>query len=255
VTRGPVRSDQRRRREISVAPRPIRASLAGTTAPIDERIRVSAGLRQRLLTRGRSLALALGEHAFNAIAIGPLEGLRRFPPLNRARARWHDTLDPEFGLDDVREVLDALDRAGVTAWLGGGWGVDALVGSQTRRHADLDLVVDTGDLDELVGVLSGLGFRRVAVRPEPAGFLLDHQLVRDPGGRLIDLHVVDARDWPPGNASGPAFTSGSLHGRAVRCLSVETHRSACRRGFELKDDKPEYHLNLRLLDELEGRAS
>lgn len=39
----------------------------------------------------------------------------------------------------VIEVLDCLDAAEVTAWLDGGWGVDALVGSQTRPHSDLDL--------------------------------------------------------------------------------------------------------------------
>ncbi|MDH4308687.1 MAG: amino acid transporter [Acidimicrobiia bacterium] len=39
----------------------------------------------------------------------------------------------------VLSVLDLLDEA----WVDGGWGVDALVGRQTRRHLDLDLALPT----------------------------------------------------------------------------------------------------------------
>jgi hypothetical protein len=42
-------------------------------------------------------------------------------------------------LPEVVDVLERLDRAGVPVWLDGGWGVDALVGRQTRPHRDLDL--------------------------------------------------------------------------------------------------------------------
>ena len=40
---------------------------------------------------------------------------------------------------DVTTVLDALDQARVRHWVGGGWGVAALTGRQTRAHRDLDL--------------------------------------------------------------------------------------------------------------------
>jgi hypothetical protein len=39
----------------------------------------------------------------------------------------------------VLQVLDRLDANGVTGWLDGGWGVDAVLGEQTRPHEDLDL--------------------------------------------------------------------------------------------------------------------
>ena len=45
----------------------------------------------------------------------------------------------------VLEILDRLRSHGVTASVDGGWGVDALVGRQTRPHEDLDLVVALGD--------------------------------------------------------------------------------------------------------------
>ena len=56
------------------------------------------------------------------------------------------------------EILDALRSHGVTAFVDGGWGVDALVGRQTRPHEDLDLVVALGDLDAIKSALHLLGF-------------------------------------------------------------------------------------------------
>ena len=45
-------------------------------------------------------------------------------------------------LADVVEILSDLRAAGCRVWVAGGWGVDALVGRQTRPHRDLDLAVD-----------------------------------------------------------------------------------------------------------------
>jgi lincosamide nucleotidyltransferase A/C/D/E len=42
---------------------------------------------------------------------------------------------------DVLDVTSRLEAAGISFWLDGGWGVDALVGRETRPHSDLDLVV------------------------------------------------------------------------------------------------------------------
>jgi lincosamide nucleotidyltransferase A/C/D/E len=41
---------------------------------------------------------------------------------------------------EVVRLLDLLESAGVTVWLDGGWGVDALLEEQTREHDDLGLV-------------------------------------------------------------------------------------------------------------------
>jgi lincosamide nucleotidyltransferase A/C/D/E len=45
----------------------------------------------------------------------------------------------DMSAPEVHAVLEALAAAGCPAWIGGGWGVDALVGYQTREHRDLDL--------------------------------------------------------------------------------------------------------------------
>jgi lincosamide nucleotidyltransferase A/C/D/E len=63
---------------------------------------------------------------------------------------------------DIDQVLDLLARlaaAGVRVWIGGGWGIDALVGEQTRSHDDLDLAVDTRDEAHAIHTLQHAGFR------------------------------------------------------------------------------------------------
>lgn len=48
---------------------------------------------------------------------------------------------PLTAADDVIRILDLLETAGAPCWVAGGWGSDALVGHQTREHADVDLAV------------------------------------------------------------------------------------------------------------------
>ena len=54
----------------------------------------------------------------------------------------------------MAEVLDRFDRAGLWYCIEGGWGVDALLGRQTRDHRDLDLAVRMEDVERLCTALS-----------------------------------------------------------------------------------------------------
>jgi aminoglycoside-2''-adenylyltransferase len=51
-------------------------------------------------------------------------------------------------LEQVLDILARLQAARV--WIGGGWGIDALVGGQTRPHDDLHLAIDTGNEAEAI---------------------------------------------------------------------------------------------------------
>ena len=42
-------------------------------------------------------------------------------------------------------LLHLLDNAAIPAWLGGGWGVDALLQTQTRSHKDADIILPVAD--------------------------------------------------------------------------------------------------------------
>lgn len=68
-------------------------------------------------------------------------------------------LQPCFGLTDVLAVMERLERDGLPVWLAGGWGLDALFGSQTRFHRDLDIVAeDDATAERALDLLITLGF-------------------------------------------------------------------------------------------------
>jgi len=126
---------------------------------------------------------------------------------------------------DVLAVLDALVGSGVVASVGGGWGVDALLGRVTREHADLDVAVDAAQLGAAEAALERLGLAR-ALDERPA------RVVWGDGRRAVDLHPVhwDAQGtgrqqgldgqtfvYPPGSTG----SSGLIGGRTVRCCSPD----------------------------------
>ena len=76
---------------------------------------------------------------------------------------------------DVLTVLELLGSADVSVWLDGGWGVDALLGRQSRVHEDLDLVIESRYYEEVRHVLEPLGFELAE----------DHLPTRACGARLI----------------------------------------------------------------------
>src|SRR5690606_41853757 len=51
-----------------------------------------------------------------------------------------------------------LFRSSVVYQVNGGWAVDALHGSQTRSHGDLDVFVDSTTVDALMEWLLGRGY-------------------------------------------------------------------------------------------------
>jgi lincosamide nucleotidyltransferase A/C/D/E len=133
------------------------------------------------------------------------------------------------GADDVLTVLDRLDRAGLVVWLDGGWGVDALLGRQTRPHQDPDLVISREDRGAAQAALGGLGFRHDATA-EPG--LPARLVLVDAGGRQVDLHPVvfdaDGNGWQDlGGGAWGAYPAdglaggGTVGGRQVRCLTPE----------------------------------
>ena len=144
-------------------------------------------------------------------------------------------------------VLDALAAAGCRSWVGGGWGVDALVGRQTRAHRDLDLALDADGLDAGLKALARLGYSVetdwLPVRVE----------VYCPGHGWVDIHPVVFDDTGAGVQSGfdgevfdypPAcFTEGRIGDRLVPCLSVEWQLQF-HKGYELR---PVDHHDLALL--------
>jgi lincosamide nucleotidyltransferase A/C/D/E len=134
---------------------------------------------------------------------------------------------------DVLVVLEDLEALGVTAWVDGGWGVDALLGDQSRDHDDLDLALHRDALGEVVDLLEDQGF--VVERDlRPTALALRH-----PDGRAVDLHPVECTEDGGGDQALPhgeqfhygAPVTGVIGGRTVACCSVET-QVATHQGYE-----------------------
>ena len=130
---------------------------------------------------------------------------------------------------DVLKVIDCLETYGIPFWIDGGWGIDALIGTQSRPHMDLDLVILDKDVSKAAKELGAFGYKHdAAVQPGlPARLVL-----RDGNGHEVDIHpiVIDARGhgWQPlGPESWGAYPSegldctGKIAGRPVRCLSPQ----------------------------------
>ena len=144
---------------------------------------------------------------------------------------------------DVIAILQALEAVGVATWLDGGWGVDALVGEQTRPHQDLDLVIAIEQAGAVREVLAALGFV-IAEDEMPTRFVLG-----DEQGRQIDFHPVtfDSEGgglqrqpdgsvfrYPPEGLLG----RGQVGGRPVRCLTPEL-QVLCHLGYQ--PDENDHH--------------
>ena len=124
------------------------------------------------------------------------------------------------------EVLDLLESRGIRVWLEGGWGIDALVGEQTRPHQDLDLAFPAENEEALVAALAERGFEIVEdERPTRC-------LVRDGRGREIDLHPLTFDASGDGLQAAPAGAYyrwpregmagvGTIGGRRVNCITAE----------------------------------
>jgi lincosamide nucleotidyltransferase A/C/D/E len=62
--------------------------------------------------------------------------------------------------NDVVAIYNDLMSIGVPIWIDGGWAVDALLGEQTRPHADLDIALELRHLAQSVAYLSDKGYGR-----------------------------------------------------------------------------------------------
>ena len=155
-------------------------------------------------------------------------------------------------------VVDRLESEEIDVWLDGGWGVDALLGAETREHDDLDVVVELRHSGRVAELLAELGYELV-VGAAPKSFVLV-----DRDGRQVDVHPVafdsegrgvyqmnDGASWvyPAQGFSG----RGSVNGRPVRCLSPEV-QVLVHAGYELteKDFRELYLLRERFGVEIPG---
>lgn len=124
--------------------------------------------------------------------------------------------------DQVIEIGDILTASGIRWWIAGGWGVDALLGRETRQHRDLDISANPGAPARELLIERGF--------VEVVDWWPTRSALRHPDGREVDVHPVDraAGGWllqglddetsyftPDGE-----LTLGSIAGRVVPVISA-----------------------------------
>ncbi|MBN1936461.1 MAG: nucleotidyltransferase family protein [Anaerolineae bacterium] len=152
--------------------------------------------------------------------------------------------DPEMTAYDVIEFVQLLNQHHIDLYIDGGWGVDALLGEQTRSHADLDIAVQHQDVAQIRALLEVRGYQDVP-RDDTweCNFVLG-----DDEGRLIDIHSYTF-DSAGNHVYGVAYPyeslsgTGSINGHPVKCISPEW-MVKFHTGYSL--DKDDYH-DVRLL--------
>ena len=135
-------------------------------------------------------------------------------------------------MEDKREMAPAalvdlvrlLEESAIEVWLDGGWGVDALLGTQSRPHKDVDLIARVSDVARLREVLGGRGFTLKEGAPPDSFVLADglglevdvHAVTFDAGGNGV-YRMENGQDWvyPAEGFDGRGAVAGAL----VRCLS------------------------------------
>jgi lincosamide nucleotidyltransferase A/C/D/E len=131
--------------------------------------------------------------------------------------------DDRMRAPDVLEVLDAFAARNVRGLLVGGWGVEALFGEATRRHADLDIAFPAsvpggvrGQERAAAEALAQLGYHPVDTegRTGDSGVLAHLMTLRDAVGREVQLLTIVDHAEPP-------VMTGSIAGRPVPCPSAE----------------------------------
>lgn len=144
------------------------------------------------------------------------------------------------------DLLRLLEDARVIPWVDGGWGVDALLGCQTRPHADLDIVIPESAVPAAREVLTAGGFTVLR------DWLPTALAMRHADGREVDLHPITPTEDgggdqqlfppdPPFHYDAPA--TGVINGTRVTCVDAATQLLA-HTGYE---PQPEDHADVAAL--------
>jgi len=154
--------------------------------------------------------------------------------------------------EDVCSLYHLLASHGIQVWILGGWGVDALLGMQTRPHKDLDLLMLLDEVARMCALLTAAGYELKEIWSENRWALdvrglqtLTAFVLVDAGGRELDFHAMCLDEQGNGIPAweveeGFTFTrqdlggNGLVAGIEVRCITAEK-QMLCHTGYDLPE--------------------
>ncbi|MBP7767437.1 GNAT family N-acetyltransferase [Candidatus Saccharibacteria bacterium] len=147
--------------------------------------------------------------------------------------------DKEMKSKDVVELVRLLEQNNIEVYVDGGWGVDALLGEQTRKHGDLDIATPHKFVPRIRELLATKGYEEV-----PRDDTRDCNFVLGDGnGHEVDVHSYTF-DENGNNIFGVAYEPrhltgiGTIDDYPVKCIPADV-MVAFHSGYEL--DADDYH--------------
>ncbi len=129
---------------------------------------------------------------------------------------------PEMTAEVVLELMKLFDEHHIVVIVDGGWGVDALLGEQSRPHIDLDIAIPHQFVLELRRVLEARGYTDIL----PEDTTEYNFVLGDEYGHQVDIHIYAFDDqgnllfglpYPLDSLAG----HGKIMGYPVRCVTPE----------------------------------
>jgi lincosamide nucleotidyltransferase A/C/D/E len=130
--------------------------------------------------------------------------------------------NPEMTSHDVLEIVGLFQKNDIDIVIDGGWGMDALLGKQTRRHQGLDVAVNHQDVPQIIALLEERGYQEI---PRDDSWECNFVL-GDSQGHLFDLHSCTF-DEAGNNVFGVKYPFDSWNGKGlinaypVKCITPE----------------------------------
>jgi len=124
--------------------------------------------------------------------------------------------------EDVLNLYKLFKENDIEVWIDGGWGIDALLGKQTRPHKDLDIAINHKDKPKFRKLLEERGYKDL-VRSDTSDW---NFVLGDDKGKEVDVHTflfdeggnnVYGTDYPKQSLTG----TGIINGESVNCIAPE----------------------------------
>jgi hypothetical protein len=161
----------------------------------------------------------------------------------------------------IHKVISVTQAADISAWLFGGWGLDARIGRITREHGDVEFWVERIHAERSKAALVGAGATALTTQPpaESCEFTWDDvpfstaYFDRQPDGSFSQPRGRFS-DWlfPPGSFGDELVT---LDGTPVLAMSVSGMLAMKEQFPHLRNGRPWRQKDIRDIEILRGLAA